>query len=127
MRCQAAKGLGALGSATSVGRLHAALADPHWWVRFYAAVALAAASSLADQPVRIAGLRTLRVKESDRIAALAAELGKLGCTVKTDGESIDIDPSARHDRPAVIDTHNDHRMAMAFAVLDCAAPRTTAR
>ncbi len=92
-----------------------------------AAVALAAASSLADGPVRIRGLRTLRVKESDRIAALAAELGKLGCGVEADGESIAIDPSSRHERPAVIETYNDHRMAMAFAVLGLARPGLSIR
>ncbi len=92
-----------------------------------AAVALAAASTLADKPVRIRGLRTLRVKESDRIAALAAELGKLGCGVEADGESIAIDPSSRNDRPAVIETNNDHRMAMAFAVLGLARPGLSIR
>jgi 3-phosphoshikimate 1-carboxyvinyltransferase len=92
-----------------------------------AAVALAAVSSLADRPVRIRGLHTLRVKESDRIAALAAELGTLGCTVEAGSESIAIDPSTRHDRPAAIETYNDHRMAMAFAVLGLARPGLSIR
>ncbi len=92
-----------------------------------AAVALVAASSLADKPVRFRGLRTLRVKESDRIAALAAELGKLGCGVEADADSIAIDSSSRHDRPTVIETYNDHRMAMAFAVLGLARPGLSIR
>ena len=68
------------------------------------------------------GLRTLRVKETDRIAALASELRKIGCTIEATDDSITIDPSSRHDEPVVIETYNDHRMAMAFAVLGLARP-----
>ncbi len=85
-----------------------------------AAVALAAASAMAEGTSVLRGLRTLRVKESDRIAALAAELRKIGCTVETTGDSIAIDPSGRHDRPVVVETWNDHRMAMAFGILGLA-------
>jgi 3-phosphoshikimate 1-carboxyvinyltransferase len=92
-----------------------------------AAVAIAAASTLGDRPVRIRGLHTLRVKESDRIAALAAEIGRLGCTVEADAGSIAVDPSTRHGRPAVIETYGDHRMAMAFAVLGLAQPGLSIR
>ena len=61
--------------------------------------------------------RTLRHKETDRIAALANELRRIGCTIETTDDSITIDPSTRHDDPVVIETYNDHRMAMAFGVL----------
>jgi hypothetical protein len=77
------------------------------------ALAIAAMSAMAPQPVRINGLRTLRVKESDRIVALQSELRRIGCTVRATDDSIWIDPSTRNDTPAVIETYNDHRMAMA--------------
>ena len=70
----------------------------------------------------ISGLHTLRVKETDRIAALSNELTKIGCTVETTDDSITIDPSTRHDNPVTIETYSDHRMAMAFAVLGLARP-----
>ncbi len=85
-----------------------------------AAVALAAAAAMASSPSVLDGLRTLRVKESDRIAALAAELRKIGCTVETTGDSITINPSGRHTRPVVVETWKDHRMAMAFGILGLA-------
>ncbi|MEE8153672.1 MAG: 3-phosphoshikimate 1-carboxyvinyltransferase [Phycisphaerales bacterium] len=66
------------------------------------------------------GLHTLRHKETDRIAALGNELRKIGCTIETTDDSITIDPSTRHDDPVVIETYNDHRMAMAFGVLGLA-------
>jgi 3-phosphoshikimate 1-carboxyvinyltransferase len=87
-----------------------------------AAVCLGALAALAERPVEIRGLRTLRVKESDRIAALASELRKLGCRVQSGVESIVIDPRRRNDDPVTIETHNDHRMAMAFAILGLARP-----
>ena len=66
---------------------------------------------------RLRGLHTLRVKETDRIAALAAELRRLGAGVEVTGDVMTIapppqGPSAR----ASIETYDDHRMAMSFAV-----------
>lgn len=75
----------------------------------------------------ITGLHTLRVKETDRIAALANELRRIGCTVETTEDSITIDPSTRHDEPVIIETYNDHRMAMAFGVLGLARPGISIR
>ncbi len=100
-----------------------------------------------DVETHITGLHTLRHKETDRIAALATELRKVGCEVQTTDDSITITPSlasslaraARaaqdetHGRgarataasttaPVIIETYNDHRMAMAFAVLGLARP-----
>ena len=83
-------------------------------------LAFAALATMADGRTQISGLHTLRVKESDRIAALANELGRIGCAVETTDDSIAIDPAGRHVKPAVIETYNDHRMAMAFAVLGLA-------
>lgn len=89
------------------------------------AMALAAIMCFADGPSRITGLRTLRVKETDRIAALVAELSKVGARVEAfaaaGDEGIAITPipaAARQDGPAVeFETYDDHRMAMALALV----------
>ena len=71
-------------------------------------------------PFRFAGTRTLRVKETDRIAALGRELGKLGFRLQEDpaGEWMAWDGSrCEPEQAPVIATYHDHRMAMAFAPL----------
>jgi 3-phosphoshikimate 1-carboxyvinyltransferase len=71
-------------------------------------------------PFRFGGTRTLRVKETDRVAALQAELGKFGFRIDAgnDGEWIGWDGTRETgmDSP-VVRTYHDHRMAMAFAPL----------
>ncbi len=91
------------------------------------ALAVAAMAAAGSEPVTITGLRTLRVKETDRIAALATELERIGCTVASSDDHLAIDPSTRHDRPVLIETYDDHRMAMAFAVLGLARPEISIR
>lgn len=73
---------------------------------------------LLERAFRLTGVRTLRLKESDRIQALKQELLKLGYVLKEDGD----DAISWHgervpisQEPPVIDTHGDHRIAMAFA------------
>ncbi len=92
-----------------------------------AAMSLAVLAAMGNRPLTITGLQTLRVKESDRIAALAAELAKLGCGAVPGPDRLTIDPRSRHPHAAVIDTYNDHRMAMAFAVLGLARPGISVR
>ncbi len=87
-----------------------------------AAMALSAIASTADSPSTISGLQTLRIKETDRVAALENELQRIGCTVEATDDSIRIDPATSHGEPVVIETYNDHRMAMAFGVLGLARP-----
>lgn len=85
-----------------------------------AAVGLAALAAVAEGPTRLTGLETLRIKESDRIAALAIELRKVRCTVVESADAIEIIPPADRDEavePRRIGTWDDHRMAMSFAVL----------
>lgn len=94
------------------------------------AMMTAVLAATADGACRLGGLRTLRVKETDRIAALATELRKVGCEVETTDESISIDPRGPESRvanPVIIETYNDHRMAMAFAVLGLARPGISIR
>jgi 3-phosphoshikimate 1-carboxyvinyltransferase len=76
---------------------------------------LAVAAVFAEGPTRLRGLHTLRVKETDRVAALASELTKLGAKVEIEGDDLTITPPSQ-PRPAAIDTYDDHRMAMSFAV-----------
>jgi 3-phosphoshikimate 1-carboxyvinyltransferase len=76
---------------------------------------LAVVALFAEGPTTIRGLHTLRVKETDRIAAIATELSKLGAEVQVRGDDLVIDPPGQIT-PAEIDTYDDHRMAMSFAV-----------
>ena len=76
---------------------------------------LAAIAPLASEPVEIVNIANLRVKESDRIATVAGELRRLGATVEERDDSLLVQPGWS-GTPATIETHNDHRIAMAFAV-----------
>ena len=89
-----------------------------------AAMTLAAIAALADGPTTIRGLHTWRVKETDRLAALEAELRKLGAGADVAGDTLRIEP-AETVRPAEIETYDDHRMAMSFAVVGSRAPGIT--
>ena len=76
---------------------------------------LAAIAPLCSEPVEIVNTANLRVKESDRIATVAAQLRKLGARVEERDDGLKIEPGWNAD-PVTIATHNDHRLAMAFAV-----------
>ncbi len=89
-----------------------------------AAMTLAALAALADGPTTIRGLHTWRVKETDRLAALQAELRKLGAGAAIEGDTLRIDP-AETVRPAEVETYDDHRMAMSFAVVGSRVPGIT--
>lgn len=86
------------------------------------ALAIAAVAAAASGTSTITGLHTLRVKESDRIGAMAAELRALGCTIVASDDALVIDPSTRHDRPVTLHAHRDHRVAMSLATLGLARP-----
>jgi 3-phosphoshikimate 1-carboxyvinyltransferase len=85
---------------------------------------LAAIAPLADAPVEIVNVANLRVKESDRLATVTSELRKLGATVEERADSLLIQPGWS-DEPATIETHNDHRIAMAFAIAGLARGNVT--
>lgn len=80
-----------------------------------AAMTLAVTALYAAAPTRLTGIGSWRVKETDRIAAMAAELAKLGARVATGPDWIEIVPP-RAVSAATIDTWDDHRMAMSFAL-----------
>lgn len=63
------------------------------------------------------GLESLRIKETDRIAALQQELEKIGAALIENGNSWTLKPSASLPAKASFETYKDHRMAMAFAPL----------
>lgn len=84
------------------------------------AMALAVIASCAREGTRLTGLETLRVKECDRVQALATELTKTGAAVTIEGDDLVIRPQTDHTQtatPSQIHTYDDHRMAMAFAIL----------
>lgn len=77
----------------------------------------AVASVLLNTPFHFTGLQSLKIKETDRIAALIAELKKLGYGLReTEGHGLQWDGErCEAERKPVIATYEDHRMAMAFA------------
>jgi 3-phosphoshikimate 1-carboxyvinyltransferase len=81
---------------------------------------LAAVAVLADSPSRLRGIAHLRLQETDRLAALAEELGRLGAHVTVTDDGLDIVPAPLHG--GVLDPRADHRLAMAFAVVGLAVP-----
>ncbi len=82
---------------------------------------LAVACLFADGESTLRGLHTLRHKETDRLAALSNELQKMGATVTIEDDALTIAPPG-HVRPAAIETYDDHRMAMSFAVAGTRVP-----
>ncbi len=76
---------------------------------------LAAIAPLASSPVEIVNVANLRVKESDRLATVTSELRRLGVAVEEHPDGLTIQPGWSTE-PAPIETHDDHRIAMAFAV-----------
>jgi 3-phosphoshikimate 1-carboxyvinyltransferase len=84
-------------------------------------MSLAAIAPFASGPVSIRNVAHIRGKETDRITAVAAELSRLGVAVEERPDGLTIEPT--HElRPALVQTYDDHRMAMSFAVAGLAAP-----
>jgi len=81
---------------------------------------LAAIAPFADSPTRIREVGFIRHHESDRIAAIATELRRLGAAVREFDDGLEIAPSSL--QPAAIETYDDHRIAMAFAIIGLKLP-----
>jgi 3-phosphoshikimate 1-carboxyvinyltransferase len=75
---------------------------------------------LALQPIKFKDLGRLRVQETERVVALRTELTKCGAKVVEEGDTLTVYPSKLHG--AEIETYNDHRMAMCFAILGLKVP-----
>jgi 3-phosphoshikimate 1-carboxyvinyltransferase len=87
-----------------------------------AAMTIAVAALYADGPSTLRNIASWRVKETDRLAAMATELRKLGAVIEEGADFLRVTPPAVI-MAATIDTYDDHRMAMCFslATLDGAA------
>ena len=79
-----------------------------------------AIAPLAGSPIRFTDLGRLRVQECERVVALRTELTKCGAKVVEEGDTLTVYPSQLHG--AEIETYNDHRMAMCFAILGLKVP-----
>ncbi len=82
-----------------------------------AAMTLAVVALATGAPCSIRNIGSWRVKETDRIAAMATELRKVGATVVEEAEAIHITPPTQLIENAEIDTYDDHRMAMCFSLV----------
>ena len=82
-----------------------------------AAMTLAVAALFADGVTTLRNIASWRVKETDRIAAMATELRKVGATVEEGADFIRITPPEKLTPNAVIDTYDDHRMAMCLSLV----------
>ena len=82
-----------------------------------AAMTLAIAALYADGTTTLRNIASWRVKETDRISAMATELRKIGAIVEEGEDYIRITPPAALTPHAAIDTYDDHRMAMCFSLV----------
>ena len=80
-----------------------------------AAMTLAVMALYADGPSQLRNIASWRVKETDRLAAMGAELAKLGAGVEVGGDFIKVTPP-KDWKPASIHTYDDHRVAMCFSL-----------
>lgn len=79
---------------------------------------LAVVASLADSATRISGVGFIRNKESDRVGGVVRELQRCGIRAEEEADGLVIHPGVAH--AAVVNTSDDHRMAMAFSILGLA-------
>ncbi|MCL9758411.1 3-phosphoshikimate 1-carboxyvinyltransferase [Frankia sp. AiPa1] len=85
-----------------------------------AAPVLTGLAVLASSPSRLRGIGHLRLHETDRLAALAEELGRLGARITVTDDGLAIDPAPLHG--GRLDPRADHRLAMAYAVVGLVVP-----
>jgi 3-phosphoshikimate 1-carboxyvinyltransferase len=83
---------------------------------------LAVLAAFADGPTRITGVGFVRGHETDRIAAVVAELGRLGVRAEAEADGLAVHPSPAGPGPGCVDTYDDHRMAMSFALAGLRVP-----
>jgi 3-phosphoshikimate 1-carboxyvinyltransferase len=84
---------------------------------------LAAVCMFAEGTSTIQNVGNLRIKETDRLKALATELKKLGAEIEEGDDYLEITPKSSVD--AKVDTYDDHRMAMAMALIGLGRPGVT--
>ncbi len=81
---------------------------------------LAVLGAVSQEGLIVRDAAELRVKETDRIATIAENLRRMGVTVNTTPDSIEV-PGRQHFHPAALHSHGDHRIAMAFSIAALAA------
>lgn len=81
---------------------------------------LAIVAAFAESPTRVTGIGFIRGKETDRVGAVVTELRRAGIRAEEETDGFIVHPGVV--RPARIETYDDHRMAMAFALLGLRAP-----
>lgn len=86
------------------------------------ALTLTALAVLADTPSTLRGIAHLRLQESDRLAAIAEQLGRVGARIEVNADGLAITPAPLHRCESPLDPHADHRLAMAYAVVGLAVP-----
>jgi 3-phosphoshikimate 1-carboxyvinyltransferase len=82
---------------------------------------IAALAALADSPTVIRGVAHLRGHETDRLAALAAEINRIGGIARETADGLEVDPS-ENLHGALWQTYDDHRMATAGAIIGLRVP-----
>jgi 3-phosphoshikimate 1-carboxyvinyltransferase len=90
-----------------------------------AALAMAVVALFAEGPTTIRNIANLRIKETDRLAALETQLRSLGGLATAGPDWLRIEPAPLHG--AIIDTYDDHRIAMAFALAGLRVPGVAIR
>ena len=83
---------------------------------------LAVLALFADAPTIIHNIEHLKHKESNRLQAIKTEFSKLGIEVELTGDSIKIFPLKTWKHSVILDTYNDHRLVMAFSILQLIIP-----
>jgi len=84
------------------------------------AITLAAIAPFADSPTTITGIGHIRFQESDRINAIVTELRKMGIRCEETDSTVTIYPGT--PQPSLVETYDDHRMAMGFSLIGLRAP-----
>ncbi len=90
-----------------------------------AALTLAVVAAFASGRCRIRNVANLRIKETDRLAALETELRRLGARARALEDSLEVEPGPLHG--AEVETYDDHRMAMSFALAGLRIPGVVIR
>lgn len=117
---QEAEGLAVSGTLDSAGRPRLSAIEVDMGDMPDMVPTLAVVAAFADGTTVIRNVAHLRAKESDRLAAVATELGKMGIAVRSGETELHI--RGGHPHGAVIDTYDDHRIAMSFAAAGLAVP-----
>lgn len=105
-------------TVTGTGSLHGIDADMSQMSD--TAPTLAVVAAFADSPTRVTGVGFIRGKETDRVGAVVAELRRLGVDADEEADGFTVRPGPI--RSATVQTYDDHRMAMAFAVAGLRVP-----